>query len=118
MRRGRLLPVLIPGLLLIPGAATADEARRKAYGQHLAQECTACHRLDGVDNGIPAIIGWNAEAFVTTLKFYQTGERTNPVMVSVSQSLNEEQLRALAAYFGSLPKPVPKTATPPAKKGR
>ena len=43
--------------------------------------------------------------FVATLKFYQAGKRTNPVMVSVANSLNEEQLNALAAYFASLPKP-------------
>ncbi len=45
---------------------------------------------------------------MTTLKFYQAGERTNPVMVSVAKSLDADQLAALAAYYGSLPKPAPK----------
>jgi cytochrome c553 len=89
-------------------AALADEARLKRYGQHLAQECAGCHRVDGTDNGIPSIVGWDADRFVATLGFYQTGARNNPVMVSVAKSLDEEQTRALAAYYASLPKPARK----------
>jgi cytochrome c len=87
---------------------SADEAKLKAYGKHLAQECTSCHRIDGVDNGIPSIVGWAPESFVSTLGFYRTGSRTNPVMVSVANSLNDRQIDALAAFFASLPKPAPK----------
>jgi cytochrome c553 len=41
------------------------------------------------------------------MKLYQTGERSNPVMVSVAKSLDDEQVRALALYYCSLPKPRP-----------
>ena len=88
---------------LCPAAIADDDPKVRSYGRHLAQECTGCHRLDGADNGIPAIIGWNADRFVKTLEFYRTGERTNPVMVSVVKSLDETQLRALAAFYASLP---------------
>ena len=108
MRCGLLLLALLPGLAAAGTARSADDARLRSYGRHLAQECTSCHRLDGLDNGIPAIIGWETERFVATLKFYRTGERTNPVMVSVAASLDDAQLAALAAYYGSLPKPAPK----------
>ncbi len=87
------------------GLAAAQDAKQLTYGQHLSQECTGCHRIDGIDNGIPSIIGWPAETFARTLGFYQTGKRTNPVMISVATSLNDTQVEALAAYFGSLPKP-------------
>jgi cytochrome c len=96
-------------------AVLADEARLKAYGAHLARECTACHRLDGVDNGIPSIVGWDAERFVATLGFYQQGKRTNAAMVSVAQSLDTDQVRALAAYFSSLPPPAKKPSAARAK---
>jgi cytochrome c553 len=86
-------------------AARADEARTLAFGRHLARECSTCHRTDGVDNGIPSITGWAAPDFVATMEFYRTGERPNPAMRSVAQSLSEEELHALAAYYGSLPKP-------------
>ncbi len=97
-----------PGLGASGLAAAADDAKLKSYGRHLAQECTGCHRIDGIDNGIPSIVGWDTERFVATLRFYKTGARTNPVMVSVAGSLDDEQLSALAAYYGSLPKPPPK----------
>ena len=86
------------------GAVADDDAKARSYGRHLAQECTGCHRIDGTDNGIPSIVGWDADRFARTLEFYRTGERTNPVMVSVAKSLDEAQVRALAAYYASLPK--------------
>jgi cytochrome c553 len=102
--------LLAPVLLALGGLARAstDDAKQIAYGRHLSQECTGCHSINGADTGIPSIIGWPADTLAATLKFYQTGARTNPVMVSVATSLNEKQVAALAAYFASLPKPAPK----------
>ena len=91
-----------------PHPAQADEAKLLAYGRHLASECAACHRIDGVDNGIPSITGWRPADFIATLDFYRSGARPNQVMASVVQSLDENQTRALAAYYGSLPKPARK----------
>jgi cytochrome c553 len=93
------------GVIASVAWAQADTEKLKNYGRHLARECTSCHRIDGIDNGIPSIIGWDDTTFIATLKIYQKAERTNPVMVSVAQSLDDNQLNALAAYFGSLPKP-------------
>jgi cytochrome c553 len=107
-RLRRILLALALGLGSSSIAAAADDAKLKSYGRHLAQECTGCHRIDGIDNGIPSIVGWDTQRFMTTLRFYQAGARTNPVMVSVAKSLDDEQLAALAAYYGSLPKPAPK----------
>jgi cytochrome c len=89
-------------LLLVLAADPATAADELAYGKHLSGECTTCHRLDGSEKGIPAIIGWDIDAFITTMKYYKTGERNNPAMVSVAQSLDDAQVRALAVYFGSL----------------
>ena len=88
------------------GSAMASEPKLLAYGRHLSGECSACHRIDGVDNGIPSITGRDPEEFMTTLTFYRNGGRTNPAMVSVAQSLDDAQVKALAAYYGSLSKPL------------
>ena len=96
--------------------ALASDAKLEAYGRHLARECTSCHRVDGVDAGIPSIIGWPPNSFIATLKFYRDGSRTNPVMMSVASSLSEEQVQALAAFFGSMPKPAKKDAPSTDKK--
>ena len=101
----RLAHVSPPALGL--GAADLAAGRRRGQAQalrpHLAQECTGCHRIDGIDNGIPSIAGWDAERFIDHARS-TSGRRTNPVMVSVAKSLDDEQLEALAAYYGSLPK--------------
>jgi cytochrome c553 len=101
-----------------PSRAMADEDKLKAYGQHLARECTSCHRLDGVDNGIPSIVGLAPDLFIATMKYYREGTRINPVMVSVASSLSDEQLDALAAFFASVPKPAKKNAPPTEKKSK
>ena len=92
--------------LMLAGPASASDAKKFAYGRHLSGECSACHRIDGTDNGIPSITGWDPEEFVATMIFYRNGERNNPAMVSVAQSLEDDQMAALAAYYGSLPKPA------------
>ena len=97
-------------------SALSDDAKREAYGRHLARECTSCHRIDGVDNAIPSIVGWPTDAFAATMKFYRDGTRTNPVMMSVASSLSEEQVQALATFFATLPKPAKKDAPPTDKK--
>jgi cytochrome c553 len=94
-------------LLLGAGAAAlADPERDRLlrYGEHLAQECVSCHRRDGKDVGIPGIVAMSEAEFVNAMMLYKTGRRANKVMVSVSASLDDTQIRALAAYFTTLPR--------------
>ena len=86
--------------LSITGLSLADDVRD--LGEYLAGECTTCHSASGADKGIPSIVGWDAEGFIETLKYYKSGERTNPAMVDVAKNLDDEQMEALAVYFGSL----------------
>ena len=122
MRTWRTILAGVPAVALAaaagPGLAAAQDAKQFAYGQHLSQECTGCHRIDGIDNGIPSIVGLPPDTFVSTMKFYRDGARTNPVMVSVASSLSDHQLQALAAFFASVPQPSKKAATPPVDKTR
>jgi cytochrome c553 len=99
-----------------PGGTRAEEAGALlAYGRHLAQECTACHSAEAGASaaaGIPGIAGRPAPELTGLLHAFQEGRRTNPVMVSVSKSLDERQIAAVAAYFASLP-PLATGAAPP-----
>ena len=95
-------------------ALRADDEKLRTLGRRLAGECTSCHRPDAAGGSIPSITGWEVDDFLATLHFYAKGERKHQVMMSVAQSLDETQMRALALHFGSLPKP--KTLRiPPAK---
>ncbi|MCL4767930.1 MAG: hypothetical protein KJZ80_17030 [Hyphomicrobiaceae bacterium] len=99
--------MLASAIAFTPALALADTRldKLKAQGEWLAQECVSCHRLDGADKGIGSIVGWQQSIFTTTLKAYRGQEfveRRNPVMVSVARSLTDEEVEALATYFGSL----------------
>jgi cytochrome c553 len=119
IKRCRWLSVTVAALVAIAPMSMpsiADDAKLEAYGGHLARECTSCHRIDGIDNGIPSIVGLPPDTFVSTMKFYRDGARTNAVMVSVASSLTDQQLQALAAFFASVPQPSKKAATPSTDK--
>jgi cytochrome c len=86
-------------------AATADANNQLEYGKHLSSECTTCHKIDGSGGQqIPPITGWKPAEFVSIMTLYKNGLRVNQAMESVAKSLDDEQMQALAAYFGSLPK--------------
>lgn len=72
------------------------------YGEYLSSECTTCHRADGDNDGIPGIIGWETEHFVTAMHAYKAKHRENPVMQMITGRLANDEIAALAAYFKSL----------------
>ena len=72
------------------------------YGEYLASECTTCHQKDGSDQGIPAITLWPIEDFVVAMHAYKTKVRAHPVMQMMAGRLDDEEIAALAAYFGKL----------------
>ncbi len=56
----------------------------------------------GADDGIPSIVGWDAVSFVAVMLSYKQGGRDSEVMVNVAQSLDLEQIEALAAHFATI----------------
>ena len=89
-----------------------------ALGRHLARECTSCHKPDGTNKTIPPLIGLEVDYFERTMGYYKDGVRNNPAMVSVAQSLDAHQIKALALYFASQPAPGAAPTTPVAVKKR
>lgn len=72
------------------------------YGEYLSSECTTCHQIDGDYDGIPAITGWPEEDFVVAMHAYKRQVRPHPVMQMMAGRLSDEEIAALAAYFGVL----------------
>lgn len=71
-------------------------------GEYLSGECVACHRLDGKDKGIPSIVGLAKGDFLAALRAYKLKERPNQIMQTISSRLTDQEMSALAAYFGQL----------------
>ncbi|WP_425043503.1 c-type cytochrome [Primorskyibacter sp. S87] len=72
------------------------------YGEYLSTECVTCHQTSGDYDGIPAITGWYAEDFVLAMHAYKRKIRVHPVMQMMAGRLSDEEIAALAAYFGAL----------------
>ncbi|KAB2847843.1 MAG: c-type cytochrome [Hyphomicrobiaceae bacterium] len=105
MRRRLRAIVVVAGSVALTVPAPALANNQLEYGKHLSGECTTCHKLDGSGGQqIPPITGWTPAEFVSIMTLYKNGLRVNPAMESVAKSLDDEQMQALAAYFGSLPK--------------
>ncbi|MCI5098356.1 MAG: c-type cytochrome [Rhodobacteraceae bacterium] len=71
------------------------------YGEYLSTECTTCHQIDGDYDGIPVITGWYEEDFVLAMHAYKQGIRPHPVMKMMASRLSDEEIAALASYFGA-----------------
>ncbi len=89
-------PAVEPSILAIQGDPE--------YGEYLAGNCTTCHQRSGADQGIPSIVGWPTDVFVTAMHAYRSKARAHPVMRMVAGPLNDEEIAALAAYFKNLEK--------------
>jgi cytochrome c553 len=84
------------------GATGAPLAGDRELGEYLSTECVTCHQLSGRYDGIPSIVGWPPESFTAILTDYREKRRENPVMRSIAVKFTDEEIAALAAYFGSL----------------
>lgn len=72
------------------------------YGEYLAGECVTCHQVTGHAEGIPSIVGLPADYFIRSLFEYKTNVRSNEVMKLRVANIGNEEIAALAAYFGAL----------------
>lgn len=110
-RHAPCLLVLAASLAAAPALAEqkADKAFKgdRELGEYLANECVTCHQPSGrIVGGIPAIIGWPEDQFLAVMHSFKRRERDNQVMQTMASRLSEEEMLALAAYFGTLPVPA------------
>jgi cytochrome c553 len=78
-----------------------------AKGQQLAVTCLACHTADG-SRGAPAnpiLQGQHPEYLVKQLIEFKSGKRKNAIMAGMVAALSEEDMKHIAAFYGSKPAP-------------
>lgn len=86
-------------LLATGSALAADDA---AIEQKAKTICAACHGPDGntpTGPDFPRIGGQYYDYLLHSLKAYKSGTRKNPIMGAQAQTLSEEEMEGLAAYF-------------------
>lgn len=107
MRNLNLPAVLLSiASLVVPFESVLARGDAEA-GANTAYTCTGCHGIPGYNNiyptyKVPKIGGQNYEYLVAALKAYRAGERDHPTMELQAQSLSDEEIENVSAYFASL----------------
>jgi cytochrome c553 len=99
----RLAPLAFAALFA--AAATIPAGAEPANRGEMLQGCAPCHGADGIgrDAEIPNLAGQNQAYLYNQLKAFHDGRRAHKEMLYMSRKMTDEDMRALAAYFSSLP---------------
>jgi sulfide dehydrogenase cytochrome subunit len=86
--------------------AYPSQAADRDGGAQLAAMCASCHRLDGGDGGIPAILGMSPEMLTRAMLAYRSRERPSHIMRAIALSLSDEEIATVARYLAALNRQV------------
>jgi cytochrome c553 len=87
-------------------AAPAYAQDNKITVQNKIAQCQGCHGIKDWKTAfpevyrVPKLSGQKASYIVAALKAYKSGERDFPTMRAIAADLTEEQMQALAKYYG------------------
>ncbi|MEI8323811.1 MAG: c-type cytochrome [Betaproteobacteria bacterium] len=88
--------------------ASAQDIKGNAIdGEKKIAMCMGCHGILGFHTGfpevyrVPKISGQGAKYIVAALTAYQKGERKNPSMRAVAETLNAQDMADVAAYYSA-----------------
>ena len=73
-----------------------------------AKKCAKCHGKQG--EGVkknPPLAGMEAARFIEQMKLYRSGAGDSKIMTRFAQALSDEEIAQMAAYYQSLPTPLP-----------
>mgnify|MGYP000066980469 CR=1 FL=1 len=101
----RLMHLTLTALMLLPlGAALAQPIGDPVAGEAKSQACIACHGAKGASDNpaFPKLAGQHPDYLLHALQAYRSGERNNAIMNGQAAALSDQDMRDLAAYYGSL----------------
>lgn len=100
----RIPALLATAALTLFPAMAAQAAGDPAVGKEKSQTCASCHGEKGnTSNSMyPKLAGQHPSYLYHALKQYKSGERQNAVMGGMVSNLSDQDMRNLAAYFGSV----------------
>jgi cytochrome c553 len=102
------LPLVLAVMALLAGPALASDSKPAfkpdpVKGQQLAATCQACHTADGT-RGLaanPILQAQHPEYLVKQLTEFKAGKRKNAIMSGMAAPLAEEDMKHIAAFYGS-----------------
>ena len=89
--------------LLASGSSSAADA--KAAQDKARTLCAGCHGPTGISTNPlwPNLAGQKDQYLEKTLLEYKSGQRADPNMAALAQTLSDEEIANLAAYYAALP---------------
>ena len=85
-----------------PVKAGGDPALAKV-GKDKATVCLGCHGKSGEGNGeFPRLAGQHPDYLAKQMADFKNGTRKNDAMKAIAGNLSEDDVKALAAFFGAL----------------
>jgi cytochrome c553 len=100
--------VTVATLLGASASVNAQEIKGDAkVGQSKAAMCIGCHGIIGYQASfpeiykVPKISGQSAKYIVSALNAYKKGERKHPTMRGVAESLSDQDMADLGAYYSA-----------------
>jgi cytochrome c553 len=100
--------VTVATLLGASATVSAQEIKGDAkVGQSKAAMCIGCHGIIGYQASfpeiykVPKISGQSAKYIVSALNAYKKGERKHPTMRGVAESLSDQDMADLGAYYSA-----------------
>ena len=88
------------------GRVAAGEQLAAAKGKATGQSCIDCHGADGnnpIDPTYPKLGGQYGDYLAHALQAYRASTRDHMLMTPQAQSLSDQDIADLAAYFGARP---------------
>jgi cytochrome c553 len=96
------VPCVVGAILL--AAAQAIGADADAGRKKVAATCAVCHGLDGLAKNpdAPNLAGESPTYIVKQLKAFKSGERQHEQMSIIAQSLSDDDMANVAAWFSRI----------------
>ena len=94
------------GVSLALGAHGAGAQQKQEQKELNVAMCIGCHGIPGYKTAfpsvyhVPKIAGQQPAYIVAALRAYRSGERSHPSMRGIAASLNDEDMKRLAEYYG------------------
>ncbi|SNR68879.1 cytochrome c [Paracoccus sediminis] len=84
--------------------AAAAHAQDAGTPPPATQTCRVCHGVDGAGTNpmIPNIGGQSVEYLSKQLQDFRAGRREDPQMSIIARDLSDDDIKALAAWYGSI----------------
>ncbi len=96
--------LLLAACILTSQSLVSGLARAAGNVEETAQVCAGCHGESGIpqEKTTPIIWGQNEGYLYLQLRDFKKGTRKNDMMTPIAESLEKDDMKALAAYFTKL----------------